>query len=113
MVKLLSVIGSIAKMVLKSSNEKINQVQRNEVKATLTEALQGDLIASGLQVVKTKEGLVMVLSNDELGEFYAVLDLTIKNLDYDLDGAVAEYEDAVAEKLAKAKAKAEKTKSAE
>jgi uncharacterized lipoprotein YajG len=110
MVKISQVIGAIAKLVLKSSNEKINQVQRNEVKALLTDALQGDLIANGLQVVKTKDGLVMVLSNDELGEFYAVVDLTIKNLDYDLDGAVAEYNEALENKVAKAKAKADKTK---
>jgi len=109
MEKFQNVLTGIKGLALKESNDKINQVQRNEMKASVLEALQADF-AGVTNVFRTKDGLVLEIANDEIGTFYAVVDFTIKNLDYDVDGAVAEYEESILEKERKALAKAEKVK---
>lgn len=109
MEKFQNALNGIKGLVLKESNDKINQVQRNEMKASVLESLQADF-ASITNVFRTKDGLVLEIQNDEIGNFYAVVDFTIKNLDYDLDGAILDYNESVAEKERKALAKAEKVK---
>lgn len=95
---------------LKGSDTKINQLQRNAIKSYGLDAIKTDLVNAGLNVVRTKEGLVIEIYNKEFGTFYSVIDFKIKDLDYDVDGAVTDYELAIAEKERKAKAKAEKVK---
>lgn len=109
MEKFQNVLTNVKGLVLKESNDKINQVQRNEIKASVLDALQADF-AGVTNVFRTKDGLVLEIQNDEIGTFYAVVDFTIKNLDYDVDGAVTEYNEAIAERERKAQAKAEKVK---
>jgi hypothetical protein len=95
---------------LKGSNDKINQTQRNEIKAYGLNAIERDLVENGLTVHRTKDGLVVEIQNKEFGVIYSVIDFKIKNLDYDVDGAVAEYNEAIAERDRKALEKAAKVK---
>jgi hypothetical protein len=109
MEKFQNVLRGIKGLTLKETNDKINQVQRNEMKASVLDALQADF-AGVTNVARTKDGLVLEIQNDEIGTFYAVVDFTIKNLDYDLDGAIVDYNESIAERERKAQAKADKVK---
>lgn len=95
---------------LKGTNDKINQTQRNEIKAYGLSAIERDLVENGLTVHRTKDGLVVEIPNNEFGVIYSVIDFKIKNLDYDVDGAVAEYNEAIAERERKVLEKAAKVK---
>jgi hypothetical protein len=95
---------------VKVVGQKINQIQRNSVKAELLEALKTDLVDEGLDAVITKEGVIVRVEN-EVSNISIQLDVVIKNLDFDRDEAVSEYEKSVeakAERERKAKAKREK-----
>ena len=90
MKNLQSVLATLENATLKLSGEKLNQTQRNEFKATLQSALLSDLIGLGLQATLTSEGIVIMIENSATNLFIN-LDTTIKNLDFDLDGAKQEY----------------------
>ena len=88
----------IESATLKMSGDKLNQLQRNEFKAEIVAAMVNDLREVGLNVHLTKDGAIIHLENDSTDVFVA-LDGTIKNLDYDLQGAIDEYTESVQAKI--------------
>jgi hypothetical protein len=110
MENLRNVLATLENATLKLSGEKLNQTQRNEFKANLQSALLSDLENLGLQATLTSDGVVLMIENDT-SNLYINLETTIKNLDFDLDGAKQEYQaklDAKLERETLAKAKREK-----
>jgi hypothetical protein len=107
MENLQNVIATLENATLKLSGEKLNQTQRNEFKATLQKALLNDLQALGLDAHETKEGIVLLVENST-SNVYINLDTTIKNLDFDLDGAKQEHAESVSAKLERENKLAEK-----
>ena len=79
----------------------IKQTQRNQLKADMLEALAEGLSELGVSVAKVDKGYAISVPNDEDGSFTAVLDLTIKSLDYDM---YAENEAVLSKDAAKAEA---------
>lgn len=101
------VLQKIEVATIKLSGEKINQIQRNDFKAQIVNAIIQDLKDNGFDANLTKDGAIIHLEN-ETTSVYVGIDGTIKNLDYDLQGAVDEYNESVSarverERLAKAK----------
>ena len=94
MENLLKVLADIESAELKLNGEKINQVQRNGFKASLMSALVSDLEALGVNATLTKDGVVVMVENQS-SNIYLNLDGTIKNLDFDLDGAKQEYAESI------------------
>jgi hypothetical protein len=94
MKNLQNVIATLENATLKLSGEKLNQTQRNEFKAKLNEAFMLDLQELGIDTHATKEGLVVRVENDTTN-IYINFDTTIKNLDFDLDGAKQEFSEAI------------------
>jgi hypothetical protein len=95
---------------VKIVGQKINQIQRNAVKSDLLDALKTDLVAEGLDAVITKDGVIVRVENEQ-SNIDIQVDIVIKNLDYDRDEAVSEYQkslEAKAERERKAKEKREK-----
>lgn len=110
MENLLKVLADIESAELKLNGEKINQVQRNGFKASLMSALVSDLEALGISATLTKDGVVIMVEN-QATNIYVNLDGTIKNLDFDLDGAKQEYAESIEAKATReAEAKARKEK---
>lgn len=62
----------------------IKQTQRNQLKAEMLEALAEGLSELGVSVAKVDKGYAISVPNDEDGSFTAVLDLTIKSMDFDM-----------------------------
>lgn len=110
MKNLQAVLQEIETSTLKLSGEKINQIQRNDFKNRIIVAMVSDLTEAGFETAMTKDGAIVHLEN-ETSSVYVGFDGTIKNLDYDLQGAIDEYEESVKSKLERerlAKAKKEK-----
>jgi hypothetical protein len=102
-----NVLATLENATLKLSSDKLNQTQRNEFKAMLTNALIEDLKALGVDTHATKEGVVVLVEN-QTSNVYINFDTTIKNLDFDLDGAKQEYAESVEAKLTREKTLVEK-----
>lgn len=107
MKNLQSVLTAIELATLKVSGEKINQTQRNQIKGDLIQALQAELVEQGLDATTTDDGVVVRVEN-ETASVYLAFDVTVKNLDYDFDGAVAEHNEKVAARLERERLLAEK-----
>jgi hypothetical protein len=107
MKNLQNVLATLENATLKLSGEKLNQTQRNEFKASLQKALLNDLVELGLDANETKEGIVVQVENDTTS-IYINFDTTIKNLDFDLDGAKQEFSESVEAKLQRENALKEK-----
>jgi hypothetical protein len=112
MKNLSSFVASIKSKVFKMSGDKINQTERNTTKAAVLEAISTDLFAAGLTAVRTAEGIVLEIENDELGSIFFELDIKVKSSDFNIDEAVADYQSkvtAAAERITSAaKRKAER-----
>jgi hypothetical protein len=98
MKNLQNVIATLENATLKLSGEKLNQTQRNEFKAQLNKALVLDLNELGVDTHETREGIVVLVENSATN-IYINFDTTIKNLDFDLDGAKQELAESVSAKL--------------
>ena len=94
MKNLQNVIATLENATLKLSGEKLNQTQRNDFKAQLNKALVLDLKELGVDTHETKEGIVVLVENS-ISNVYINFDTTIKNLDFDLDGAKQEFSEAI------------------
>ena len=112
MTNISNLVAAIKGKVFKLSGEKINQTERNAFKAQVLESLAVDLFSAGMTAVRTSDGIVLEIENDELGSIYLELDVKVKNTDFDLDEAVADYQSkltAASERIAQvAKRKAER-----
>ena len=102
MEKLLQLVQATKKTKFEVSKDKIKQTQRNALKSDLLEALSSDLADSIEVVGRSKEGIIIAIPNDIEGSIYAVVDVVLKNLDFDPQIMLDEYENAQAEKEAKA-----------
>lgn len=81
-------------------NDKIQQVQRNELKESAIVGLLDLLTSQGVDAFRTVDGVVMAIDNEKTRKtIYVAIDPVIKQTDYDLDGAIQEYDDKVAAKL--------------
>lgn len=98
MKNLQNVLATLENATLKLSGEKLNQVQRNEFKANLQNALLNDLVALGLQATLTSDGIVLMLENS-VSNLYINFETTIKNLDYDLESAKQDYQEKLEAKV--------------
>jgi hypothetical protein len=82
---------------LRDSNGKLNQTDRNTLRAAILNALLEDLGG-----VMTSDGIVLEIEHEYWGSLLGEVTFKFKSIDFDLDGAVEEYQ-------AKQEKKAEKT----
>lgn len=89
--KLQSVVAAIKSKVFKMSGDKINQTERNAFKSEVLASLLSDLGSVG-SVSRTSDGIVLEVENDELGVVYLEFDVKIKDVSFDLNEAVTDYQ---------------------
>jgi hypothetical protein len=85
-----SVVAATKAKVFKLTGDKINQTERNSFKNELLAALVNDLEGIG-GIYRTTDGVVLEISNDELGVIHLEFDVKVKNTDYDVTEAHNEY----------------------
>ncbi len=102
-------LGALPTNITANGTETIQQTARNQWRAEGVAALVDDLkqmYGDEVDILVTKEGIVFVIENEATG--YTIsweLKNTIKALDYDPFEAANAYDDEVASKAAKAKAR--------
>lgn len=97
---------SLPMAVTSSGSRIISQSERNKLRQEGLEALEGDLkdaFGTSFDVVRTKDGLVIVAEGDDF-TFSWELKSTIKSLDYDPFIEAGNYAEAVEERNAKKEA---------
>lgn len=94
-------IKKVGEMDLKITNEKINQVQRNSLKADFMNSLVEMFASSGIELTHTTEGLVLKVEGKE-HDIHIALDPVVKNLDFDLVASQDEYNEKIANRQEKA-----------
>jgi hypothetical protein len=106
-----SIVEAVKGKVFKLTGDKINQTERNAFKADILSALVADLEGVG-SIYRTADGVVLEVSNDELGVIHLEFDVKVKNTDYDVTEAHNEYMNAIAARVERvqevAKRKAER-----
>lgn len=100
-----------SKYVFKQTTRKNGEVaiQQTESRNLKNEILQrlNNLITESynIEILRTDEGLIILLPNDELGAIPIALDVKIKSLDFDYLASQAQYQEKLQEKQEKEKAK--------
>lgn len=106
-----SVVNAVKGKVFKLSGEKINQTERNAFKSEILSALVSDLQGVG-GIYRTNDGIILEVSNDELGVIHLEFDVKVKNIDFDVTAASQEYMDTITARVERvqevAKRKAER-----
>ena len=106
-----SVVNAVKGKVFKLSGEKINQTERNAFKSEILSALVSDLQGVG-GIYRTNDGVILEVSNDELGVIHLEFDVKVKNTDFDVTAASQEYMDTITARVERvqevAKRKAER-----
>jgi hypothetical protein len=106
-----SIVAAIKGKVFKLSGEKINQVERNSFKNEILAALVSDLQGIG-GIYRTNDGVILEVSNDELGVIHLEFDVKVKNTDFDVTSASDEYQQTITARVERvqeaAKRKAER-----
>lgn len=105
--KFIDLLANAYSAELKDSSGKINQTDRNALRNQLLHALAEDLKA-----VMTSEGAVVEFEHEYWGSLCVEISLKMKDPEYDLDTAVAEYNEKLdvqeQKKVASAKRAAER-----
>lgn len=108
---------NISERKIETSNNKIKQTARNNLKVELMSALENQLKTLNcdlVQVARTSSGIGVQIDNENVGMITFEIDLKIKDLDYDLDFENSCYMETIErkeqEKAEKEKAKQEKIK---
>lgn len=91
MEKLLNLQETISGKKFEIANDKIKQTDRNALKKEFLDSLKDSLDSQGFDVERTDDGVVLVLQAENT-PIYIAIDGVVKNLDYDLDLEIAEYE---------------------
>jgi hypothetical protein len=106
-----SIVAAVKGKVFKLSGEKINQVERNSFKNEILAALVSDLQGIG-GIYRTNDGVILEVSNDELGVIHLEFDVKVKNTDFDVTSASDEYQQTITARVERvqdaAKRKAER-----
>ena len=89
-----SIVAAVKGKVFKLSGEKINQVERNSFKNEILAALVNDLQGIG-GIYRTNDGVILEVSNDELGVIHLEFDVKVKNTDFDVTTASDEYQQTI------------------
>lgn len=86
---------------LTPSETMIIQKQRNELKYNLLEAIVEVLVEAGVPeglINRTADGYIFELQNKEHGMIPIEIDVKVKNMNYDVYGAIEEWESKVEQK---------------
>ena len=90
----------------KSGEIAIQQTESRALKSEILQALNNLIINTyNIEVIRTGEGLIILLPNDELGAIPIALDVKVKSLDFDYLASQAQYEEKLQVKEEKQKAK--------
>lgn len=89
-----------------NDKDELKQNERNDFRNATIDALVDALSdVSGIECLRTLDGVGIAIPNENLGAIPVVIGVTIKDLNFDIQDANNEYLEKEMDKIAKAKAK--------
>ena len=107
MTKLKNFLNEMGERKFTFSNGKVQQTERNALKKDFLDILKETMIDNGFDVERTDEGVVIVLESNRV--IFIALNAVVKNLDYDIEFEVAEYENKLAKQVERENERKKKT----
>lgn len=95
---------------LTPSERMLVQKERNELKYNLLEGIIDALVEQGMPkdlIHRTSDGYIFELQNAELGVIPIQIDIKVKDVDFDLEASIEDWEQKVEEKRMKERQKQE------
>lgn len=86
-----ALLEKVSNVAYEVNNDKIKQTDRNNLKKDFLEAIFTDLEGAGFTVNRTNDGVILTVPSKK-DDIFIAIDGVIKNLDFDLEGEIAEYE---------------------
>lgn len=96
---------------LRTAGDKIHQTDRNNLKIALMTTLKDFLTDNEVEVDFVKEGIAVSTFNEEIGEVNFVIDIKMKDLNFDFETETLIFKEEQEAKLAKKRLKASKNDS--
>ena len=111
MKNLAKLVAKVADTKYEVTNGKIKQTERNALKKSVVDAILEDLYSNGFEVFRTNDGTILKLSTaTAVVEIPIAIDAVVKNLDYELDFEITEYELKLEKQAERERLRAEKSK---
>ena len=96
---------------LRTTGDKIHQTDRNNLKIALMITLKDFLTENEIEVDFVKEGIAVSTFNEEIGEINFVIDIKMKDLNFDFETETLIFKEEQEAKLEKKRLKASKNDS--
>ncbi len=96
---------------LRTTGDKIHQTDRNNLKIALMTTLKDFLTENEIEVDFVKEGIAVSTFNEEIGEVNFVIDIKMKDLNFDFETETLIFKEEQEAKLEKKRLKASKNDS--
>lgn len=101
-------LQELTEMKLRENKGKLQQTDARNFKAKLHELMIKVFEPLGFEITEIANAIILEVSNEELGAIPVEAKFVVKALDYDVISAGEEYQQKLADKLAKEKEKAKK-----
>ena len=101
-------LQELKEMKLRENKGKLQQTDARNFKAKLHELMIEVFEPLGFEITEIANAIILEVSNEELGAVPVEAKFVVKALDYDVISAGEEYQQKLADKLAKEKEKAKK-----
>ena len=83
------------------SGDKIHQTDRNNLKIQLMQVLKDFLATNEIEVGFVKEGIAVSTFNEEIGEVNFVIDIKMKDLNFDFEAEIEDFQFEMEQKRSK------------
>ena len=104
---------NVSNAKVRMNGDKMHQVDRNKLRADIMAEIMQVLQNAGVECAVIREGVAVNVAHDDLGCINFVVDVKMKNADFDYDFEVEDYQAEQNAKAEKAKAQAEAQAKAE
>lgn len=82
----------VQKANLRITGDKIHQTDRNKLRIQLLQTLKENLENQNVEVCFLKEGIAVSTFNEEIGEINFIIDIKMKDLNFDFENEKALFE---------------------
>lgn len=102
-----TMFNNVSNAKVRMNGDKMHQVDRNKLRADIMAEIMQVLRNAGVECGMVREGVAVNVAHEDLGCINFVVDVKMKNLDFDYDFEVEDYQAEQDAKAAKAKEQAE------
>ena len=90
-------IKTVNEMKIRTNGDKMHQTDRNNLRIKLIQKVKEMLEQNQIECDYTADGLTLNIPHDDLGSINCIIDLRMKNLDFDFDFEVEDFKNVINE----------------